>query len=258
MAQGFFDPDALGDVAENNGDFWAFRAADTGCVDVEPPALQRLVLCYKTNRFARARDLAADLQPTHFNARQDFSQAFARNVPRSGLCGKGRIDLQKTAIDRLMLFIEDDFYDAKAFVHGVEQIAIALLIFMRCRFSQFSFRTFVMHDDDPDRPRILKTGDAHDKPMLTGRRVTFVFDLKTRSPPGDHVLDSREISRLLASLQQCLLTMLQAVLNIVDADADVGTRGLVLKGKTAPGLIDFQNRSGFIQHGNMTRQGIER
>ena len=111
LAQGFFDPDALGDVAENNGDFWAFRVADTGCVDVEPPALQRLVLCYKTNRFARARDLAADLQPTHFNARQDFSQAFARNVMRSGLCGKGRIDLQKTAIDRLMLFIEDDFYD---------------------------------------------------------------------------------------------------------------------------------------------------
>ncbi|MEO7947615.1 MAG: hypothetical protein ABIR56_11175, partial [Polaromonas sp.] len=93
------------------------------------------------------------------------------------------------------MFIEDHFEDAKAFVYGVEQIAIAFLTFTRRRFGQLSFRALIVHDDDPDRPRILKAGDPHDKPALLGRRVTRILQLKTRSSPGDDILDSREISR---------------------------------------------------------------
>ena len=48
------------------------------------------------------------------------------------------------------------------------------------------------------------------------------------------------------------------MLEIVDTNADASPGYLIFDGKAAPSLVDFQDRAGFIQYGNVTRQSVER
>ena len=124
---------ALGDVAEKNGDFPAVVSTDPKGIDVEP-SVHPFHLVRHPDRFARRCDLAVNFIPILFKIRDEFADPFAQRAVHAGQFLEGRVNFQIAVIDRLSLCVVNHLDRAKAFIHRIEQIAVALFGFAHRRF----------------------------------------------------------------------------------------------------------------------------
>ena len=99
LAQRFLCLLALGDIAENDGDFSAFQAAEPRGIDIKITA-QSFQFADKANRFTRLEDFGVDFDALRLMIRGQFTYPLSCRAGNAGLLLKSRIHLQKAVIDR--------------------------------------------------------------------------------------------------------------------------------------------------------------
>ena len=126
VAQRTFCLHASGDVVEEDGNSAAARPANLEGIRIEPTVAQLLRFVNKTNGLAGQRHPAQGFEPVRFMIRRQFTHPLSDRIDDTGQYDESRIHFQKTPVDWLVFSIKDHFDDAIAFVHKIEQTAIAL------------------------------------------------------------------------------------------------------------------------------------
>ncbi len=124
LQQRVFGLHPIGDVLEQHRHLEAVAIRDPEREHIEPP-VQRLGFVDEADRLPGLCDAAIDLVPVRLVRGSQLPHGLALRIHQPGLHLEAWIDLAKTVVERMPVFVEQHFDDAKAFIDRREQRAVA-------------------------------------------------------------------------------------------------------------------------------------
>jgi len=156
---------AFGDVVEEDCDAALFRGADAGGVDVVPAA-QGGSFVDEAHRLAAHCHPPVDVEPVLLVGRRQFADAPADGIGQPGVRDEGGVGFDETVVAGRAAGVEQDIDHAHAFVHRVEQGAVAFLAGAQFLFGLELAGGVDHHAADRLRPAVRTNADlaARDDP----------------------------------------------------------------------------------------------